>query len=260
MVTTTPLQMTRGRRWALGIGVPVAIALIAYGGMQFVSLAGQDSFRVQTAISPSGGKVSVSVGNGNVNVMPSRDGQAHLNGVVNYSIVRPSVHWVTTPTGTVLDGPSCIWTGNCGANLDLAVPAGVAVKASSGSGDVAARDMGGALDLYSGSGDVSLERASGPLVLGTGSGDITGRDLSAPSVRANDGSGDVNLSFSRPPAEVNVSASSGDVRVALPADVSYDVQATSSSGGSTVGVPTNPSSRHVIRVTSGSGDVYVVPS
>jgi hypothetical protein len=259
-LATTPLELNRPRRRALAIGVPVAVALIAYGGLQFVSLAGQDSFRVHTSVAPKDGKVRVSVGNGNVNVGPSADGRAHLDGVVFYSIARPSVSLVTTPTGTVFNGPSCIWTGNCGASVDLAVPAGVAVNASSGSGNVTARDIAAALDLYSGSGDVSLQHASGPLVLGTGSGDITGSHLSAASVQANDGSGNVDLSFTRPPAEVKVSASSGDVRVAVPADVSYAVVATTSSGSSSVGVPTNSSSHHVIRVTSGSGDVQVVPS
>ncbi|HTT88983.1 MAG TPA: DUF4097 family beta strand repeat-containing protein [Acidimicrobiales bacterium] len=259
-MAAVPMELTPGRRWALRIGVPIAIALIAYGGLQFVSLAGQDSFRVQAVVAPEGGKVSVSVGNGNLNVMPSNDGHVHVDGVVNYSIVRPSVHWVTTPTGTVFDGPNCVWMGNCGANLDLAVPPGLAVNASSGSGNVAAQDVTGALDLYSGSGNVSLERASGALVLGTGSGDITGTGLSGATVRANDGSGNIELSFNRPPADVKVNASSGDVRVAVPADVSYHVVASSSSGSSSVGVPTDSSSPRVIRATSGSGNVYVVPS
>jgi hypothetical protein len=254
------LEINRPRRWALGLGVPVALALIAAGSLQFVSLVGQDSFRVHASVVPKGGKVSLSVGDGNINVAPGSDGRAHVDGVVNYSVVRPGVHWVTSPAGVAFVGPNCTWFGNCGANLDLTVPSGLAVNASSGSGNVGARAMAGALNLYSGSGDISLDGASGALVLNAGSGNITGTGLSSARVRAEDGSGDVDLSFSRPPAEVKVNASSGDVRVAVPADVSYDVVASASSGSSSIGVPTNPSSPRVIRVTSSSGNVDVVPS
>lgn len=259
---TAPLTLDRPRRRALALGVPFALLLIAYGGFQLVGAASQDSFRVHSSVTPEGGKVSVSIGNGDLRVLSGHDGRASLDGVVTYGIFRPSTGWVTTPSGTVFQGPSCFPIGevNCGASFDLTVPTGLAVKASSGSGNVGAAGTAGALRLHSGSGDVSVERASGPLVLGTGSGDITGRDLSGRSLQANDGSGDVDLSFSRAPMEVKVNAGSGNVRVAVPANVSYAVVAHSGSGSSSVGVPTDSSSPHVIHVTDGSGNISIVPS
>ena len=107
---------------------------------------------------------------------------------------------------------------------------------------------------------MSVERASGALDLGSGSGDITGGGLSATSVNANVGSGDVDLSFTQPPAQVRVTASSGDVTVAVPANVSYAVDVSTSSGTPDVGVPTNSASHHVIHLTAGSGNVSVVPA
>ena len=104
------------------------------------------------------------VGNGDITVGPSGDSdQAHLSGVVSYSIFRPAVHWRATATGTFLEGPSCSWLGNCSAELNLTVPARQAVKASSGSGNVSAANVDGALTLSAGSGDVSVERVSGRL-------------------------------------------------------------------------------------------------
>ena len=100
------------------------------------------------------------VGNGDITVGPSGDDQA-ISGVVSYSIFRPAVHWRATATGTFLEGPSCSWLGNCSAELNLTVPAGQAVKASSGSGNVSAANVDGALTLSAGSGDVSVERVSG---------------------------------------------------------------------------------------------------
>jgi hypothetical protein len=257
---TNTLILNRPRRWCLALGAPVALALVAYGGLIYVGLVGQDSFRVDTSVTPIGGKISVGIGSGDISVGPSRDGQAHLNGVVSYSIVRPSVHWHSTAAGTFLDGPNCNWLGNCGAVLTVTLPAEQAVNASSGSGNVHAFGVGGGLTLYSGSGDVSVERASGPLDLGAGSGDITATGLSGAKVGANVGSGDVDLSFNRPPSRVTVTASSGDITVALPSNVSYAVDASTSSGSSHIGVPTSSSSPRVIHLTAGSGNVDVIPS
>jgi Putative adhesin len=254
------LTLDRRRRRALVIGVPVAFILIAYGALLYVGLIGQDNFRVQTSVTPVGGKVSMSVGSGDISVVPSGSDQAHVSGVVSFSLFRPSVRWQTTPNGTALDGPGCNWLGNCSAQLTVALPAGVDVNASSGSGDVEASNLGGAaLTLQSGSGDVSVKRAAGPLDLSAGSGDITGTGLSGPKVKANDGSGDVSLSFTRPPNEVTVSAGSGDIRVELPTNVSYKVDVSTPSGTPDIGVPTDSSSPHVIRLVAYSGDVYVVP-
>ena len=257
---TSTMTLNRPRRWALALGVPFALALITYGGLTYVGLVGQDNFRVHATVTPAGGRVDVGVGDGDITVGPSGDDQAHLSGVVSYSIFRPAVHWRATPTGTFLEGPSCSWLGNCSAELNLTIPGGQAVKASSGSGNVSAANVGGALTLSAGSGDVSVERASGALDLGSGSGDITGSGLSARSVNANAGSGDVDLSFTQPPAQVRVTASSGDVTVAVPANVSYAVDVSTSSGTPDVGVPTNSASHHLIRLTAGSGNVSVVPA
>jgi DUF4097 and DUF4098 domain-containing protein YvlB len=125
---------------------------------------------------------------------------------------------------------------------------------------VSATDLGAPLTLQSGSGDVSIGRVSGRLDLSAGSGDITGTDVSAVTVRASDGSGDVDISFNRAPDLVRINDSSGDITVALPTNVAYAVSASTSSGTPTVGVPTSTSSHHVIVLTADSGNINVVPA
>jgi Putative adhesin len=254
-----PVKINRSRALALALGVPLAIGLIGYVGLYYVALVGQDSFQVHTAVTPAGDQVTVGVGSGNVSVVPSADRQAHLEGVISYSLVRPEVHWTTSPSGTMLEGVNCIWlANNCGADFTLAVPPDQGVNASSGSGNVKATGLVSRLTLYSGSGDVSIEHVSGPLDLSAGSGDITGTDVSATAVRASDDSGDVDLSFNRAPDQVRVSASSGDITVVLPANVAYAVSATTSNGTPDIGVRTSPSSHHVIDLTADSGNINVV--
>ncbi len=257
---SSTLKLDRPRVLALALGVPFAIAAIGYGGLYCVALVGQDSFHIRTAVTPTSGEVTVGVSSGDITVLPSADEQAHLEGVISYSLIRPDVHFATGPSGTVLDGMSCLWVGNCGAELTLAVPPGRGVNASAGSGNVSATDLGAPLTLQSGSGDVSIGRVSGRLDLSAGSGDITGTDVSAVTVRASDGSGDVDISFNRAPDQVRINDSSGDITVALPTNVAYAVSASTSSGTPTVGVPTSTSSHHVIVLTDDSGNINVVPA
>jgi DUF4097 and DUF4098 domain-containing protein YvlB len=125
---------------------------------------------------------------------------------------------------------------------------------------VTASNLTGALDLGSGSGNVLLGHLSGPLVLNAGSGNISGTYISATKVQANDSSGNVDLSFNRAPKDVDIGDGSGDITVAVPANVSYSVVAKASSGSTNIGVPTNPLSHEVIHLSAASGDISVVPS
>jgi hypothetical protein len=257
---TSRLALTTGRRWALILGLPFVLAGIADGGFQCVALVGQDSYRLAPITAPIADKVTVGVGNGDITVSPGAGKRAVITGRVNYSLFRPDVKWEHTATGAFLQGPNCFWAGDCGAELTLAVPAGEAVRASSGSGDVTAGNLTGALNLDASSGDVLLGHLSGALILTDGSGDISGSDISSNKVQANDSSGDVDLSFDHVPQDVVISDGSGDITVAVPGNVSYAVVASASSGSTNIAVPTNPRSHNVIHLSDASGDINVVPS
>jgi hypothetical protein len=212
-------------------------------------------------VTPAGNRASVRLAYRDLVVVPSVDKRDHLTGTVSYSLVRPHLRWETTPTGeTALVGQSCPFFSYCNAQPTLAVPAGQTAEAYSGSGDMQASGVGGALTLGDGSGDIGLDNLPGPLVLDDSSGDISGDDLASATVRAHDWSGDVDLSFSRAPDQVRVSDSSGDIRVVPPTGVPYLVMASTSSGSTSIDVPTNPSSHHIIYLTDASGDIAVEPS
>jgi hypothetical protein len=251
------LPLTPGRWWALTLGTPLALATIAYGGLNYVSLVAQDSFRVQHAI--RGTQVTVGLGSGNLTVVPSTSaaGYTGVRGVVDYSLVRPHVAWKTAGDGTTLMGPSCFWIGSCGANLTLTVHPADPVTASTGSGDLRVQGLVGPLKLEDGSGDISVANLSGPVVMQAGSGDISGSGLRASTVQATDGSGDVHLVFTRPPDEVRINASSGDINLTLPGGYSYRVSSHTSSGSSHIGVVQDPSSHRVVDLEDGSGDISV---
>jgi Putative adhesin len=254
---TVPLSPSR--RTALVIGVPFVIALIAYVSVYYVALAGQDSFPVRKSVAPVAGTITVSV-NGDISVTPGVDGRAHLTGVVSYSLFRPTLRWRVTPTQTVLEGPNCYWVGNCSATLALAVPPAQALNLSTSSGNLTVSHLSGDLKLSDDSGDIVVTRSSGALALNDSSGDVTGTQLSGTSARVSNDSGDVDLSFVRAPDDVRVNASSGNVTVSVPANVSYAVSADTSSGTADIGVPTSSSSHHMITIRADSGNISVVPA
>jgi hypothetical protein len=259
-VSSRSIELTRGRRWALAFGLPVLLAVIGYTGLDYVALVGQDTYALHPIVLPSKAKVTLTVENGDLAVQPSRDGRSRLDGTITYSLVRAEVTWSATAQGTVVSGPDCYWVGNCGADLRLVVPPDRALDATLGSGDLTLEAMTGPLKLDDDSGDMVVGRITGTLVAYDGSGDITGTDLRSSSVKATDDSGDVNLSFARPPDNLRVNDSSGDITVSVPAGVAYKVTARASSGSTNIDVTNDPSSKRVIVLNDGSGDIAVVPS
>lgn len=252
--------LTRARRWALLLGVPIALAAIGDVALNFVALAARDSYRLTAISEPVGANAAVSIGNGDITLVSGAGRRARVSGVVHYSLTRPHLHWSTTANGTTLAMPGCFWVECDSATLTTTIPVGTGATASSGSGDVHARNLSGALTLSSGSGDLLLSHLSGALVLSDDSGDITGTFLADPRVRGSDDSGDVDLSFTRPPSSLSIAADSGDITVRLPPGFAHRVSANADSGSSDVAVPTNPSSRHVIDLNADSGNIRVLPA
>jgi hypothetical protein len=254
------VTLTAPRAWTLALGVPVVLVVIAYCALNYVALVGRDSFRLRETSALVGSKINVSVGSGDITVAPSADRRAHVSGIVRYSLIRPSVTWTTTPDGTSLASHRCWWIDCDDATLTVSVPATESVTASTSSGDVHARDVHGALTLSAASGDLDLERVSGTLVLNDASGDINGTALAAANVSGGNASGDIDLSFTKPPSYVSISDVSGDITVAVPAGVAYRVTASTISGSTNIAVRTNPSARRVIDLNNVSGDITVVPT
>jgi len=164
-------------------------------------------------------------------------------------------------TGASID-VSCTWvvTDSCDANLTVAVPAHAAITATMVSGNIAATGLDDDVSLQSTSGDVTASDIAGVVRLETTSGTISGNDLDAATCAASDVSGDVSLAFSAVPDSVSVEDTSGSVLVTVPSSGNaYLVTAHATSGSTTVNVPTNPSSTHVISITTVSGDISVEP-
>jgi hypothetical protein len=258
---TAPLPMTAGRRVALLLGLPVALAVIGWTALTAVAYAGQASYPVRLAVPVHGSTVSLSAGDADVRVTQAPGSQLRLTGTAHYSVVRSTVTWNNTRSGVIVT-PRCHFVvGNCSFDFHAVVPRGKRVLISTGSGNVTLAGVSGPVSADTGSGDVSGNAVSGPKVtLETGSGNISIGGLSGAHVSASAGSGDITLTFTKVPDLVHVTSGSGNVTLVLPPGTTpYQVHATTDSGGRLVTVPTNPASQHLIAVSTGSGNISITP-
>jgi DUF4097 and DUF4098 domain-containing protein YvlB len=218
----------------------------------------------------------VDAGPGEILLLPSQDGRLHVNSTAKGALHTPQLRATRNGTEVELKGECpAITFGPCHAEIRLAVPLGatVHVDASSGditadglsgrvwlktgSGDVTANGLTGGAELRTSSGDVSLRGGRGDITLHSASGDVSAGDVASDRVDATTSSGDVDLDFRQAPRLVEASTASGDVQVALPDGLAYDVETDTGSGDSEIGVRTDPGSPHIVRARTNSGDAIV---
>jgi hypothetical protein len=275
---TAPLPMTRGRRVALAIGLPIVLGIIGYTGLTEVALAGQASYPVRLAVPVHGSTVSLSAGSGDVRVTQAAGSQLRVTGTAHYSIIRSTVTWHATRSGVAVS-PQCHFiAGECSFDFHAVVPEGKRAVISTGSGNVTLAGLSGPVSARTGSGDIRAESIPGAVTMETGSGDISGMAVSGANVTfktgsgdisiaglasarafARAGSGDITLTFTAVPAQVHVENGSGNVTLVLPPGATqYRVDASTGSGDApVVTVPTNSASQHVITVRDGSGNISI---
>ncbi|MEU6077772.1 DUF4097 family beta strand repeat-containing protein [Micromonospora sp. NPDC047074] len=167
---------------------------------------------------------------------------------------------VTVPEGVSVTGE----TGSGDVNLskvgavemkvgsgNIRVSGSGAVQAETGSGDVVVSRAAGAVNVKTGSGNVEVDDSTAEVTLQTGSGDITGRRLGA-GVAAEATSGNITLDLSAP-ASARAHASSGDVKLVVPAG-RYQVRSRTGSGDASLGVTHDPAASLVLDLSTGSGN------
>jgi hypothetical protein len=114
------------------------------------------------------------------------------------------------------------------------------------------------ITTVAGSGNITLRALSGPLDLKTGSGDVDAADLAGKEVRAEAGSGNLTLKYTAAPSSVWMKAGSGDVSVSVPEE-SYNIQTKVGSGDVDLSVKNEAASPRAMTLTTGSGNIEVLP-
>ncbi|WP_028926383.1 hypothetical protein [Pseudonocardia acaciae] len=116
---------------------------------------------------------------------------------------------------------------------------------------------GTALELGSRSGNLMVAGMAGELIARSTAGKVASRDLTSGSVLANSGAGDIELDFAQPPTQVVAISNAGAVRLAVPKNTGYSIQANTPIGAPRLEVPLDMTSTHRIQAES-TGDTVEV--
>jgi hypothetical protein len=251
-------KRTPAQRVAIGLGVLAALALIGAGGISVASgIVIQSKDTTHTVL----GRVSnfhVDV-DGDITVQTGPVGQITVTTHRVWSFHEPTV--TETHTGTdVTVTAAChgLEWGTCNTSVNVVVPAATDLNLTSHDGNISVDGVRGDLTLQSDDGDVNVTSASGSLHLTSDNGNVSGSGLTSTQVQASSDSGDVGLSFARPPESVNGSSDNGSVSVSVPhGPATYSVSANSDNGSRSVGVSTSSASDRQIAVDSEDGAVSV---
>ena len=252
------LPLTRARRAALIIGVPLCLVFIGYTGLSLVASVGQGHFPVSYVFPAGTGNANVTVSEGDVTLRQSVGTRAQLTGTATYSLIRPDLKTRLIPGGVGIRYNCMVPAGNCGLDATLSVPARMAASVSTGGGDATAVGTTGDVTLSTGGGDVTVDRATGVLSLSTGGGNIHGTAITSTRVTAHAGGGDIKIVFIHVPRDVHVDTGGGNVTIIVPpGSAQYHVTASTDGGTVSESVPLNTSSPNVITATSGGGDITI---
>lgn len=127
----------------------------------------------------------------------------------------------------------------CELDLELEVPADVALQADLGAGDLTLDGIRGDLDVV------------------FGSGDVTGWSLTPATAFVEGGAGDLDLELDAVPDEVDLSTGAGDVHLVLP-HAAYAVWTDTGSGEVHIGgIDQVAAAAHRLTLETGSGDIRV---
>ncbi len=164
-----------------------------------------------------------------------------------------SVTTVTAPTVTASSG---------GGNITVSGVSSPEITANTSGGDIQATAVTSSrVTASSGGGNITVSGVSSPeITANTSGGDIQATAVTSNTVTATSGGGNIEIDFAAVPGNVEVNTSGGDITLVLPpGGTQYRITAHTDGGSvSDSSVPENTSSKHVITVTTGGGNITIV--
>jgi hypothetical protein len=272
--TTVPFLMTRARRAALVIGVPICLLLVGWTGFSTVTSFAEGKYPVGYTAPANTKALTLNV-TGQLTIKPATAGRATLTGTAHFSVVRPALAEHSSAGATTL-GYGCPFPfGNCELDATLAVPATVtALTAHSGGGNATVTGTTGPVNLSTGDGNLAVSHASGPLtlnadsgsilvsttgsaaspvslLLSSGAGNIGATGVTSTTIAANTDSGNIDGSGITT-ATITASTGDGNIKIAF-TSVPENVRVNTNSGSITLELPAGTTKYDIVaRTDSGS--------
>ncbi len=242
------LSRARRRAWETARHVLVAVATWAVLAASPATLAAQPvegQFERTLAVGGDTLTLDVRTGSGRVTVTAGEPGVARVVGRIRgYAdrwtpdgpgVVAERVRTIEADPPIVLDG-DVLRVGHLdrgqyrqvGISYEMVVPANSRVRAQTGTGDVRVAGVTGAVDARTGSGSMEITAVGGDVDVRTGAGPIgiTGLDT---ALRARTGTGRIRVEGA-PGGVWDLSTGSGGIRIDLPDDAAFEIDARTHSG------------------------------
>jgi hypothetical protein len=176
---------------------------------------------------------------------------------------RPSASEIWNGDTLHIERPRCVPdSSQCSAQYTIRLPAGTAVDASTGGGDIITHGMTADQRLTTGFGMVRVAGSGGSLDITDQAGDIIGTRLSSTDTTVST-NGQITLDFVAVPSTLDATSGGGDIDVAVPragdgGTDAYRVDTGTTDGPSaTVEVAQNPAGRHALFIRADHGLVRV---
>ena len=176
--------------------------------------------------------------------------------------------WQSTDVSSRIDNGQLVIRGGCPTfgspwcrvDFTVEIPADLPITINGSNGTVRVRGATASIDVDTENGSIELEDISGDIRATNDNGRITGRRLTSQVVDTATDNGRIELSFVDPPQSVSGRTSNGRIEVIVPdVDVLYRVDLQTDNGSTDNAVRTDPSSDHVIDLSSGNGSITVRP-
>lgn len=205
---------------------------------------------------------------GPITVRPSADGVARVHAVARSGSGSDTIRYTATTAGGgvricalranascddngVRSGGGSGWRRRSRADITVEVPRGVAVRISSGNGDLAVSGATALVHASTGNGDVRVGAGAAEVNASTGNGAVR-VDGAAGRISASTGNGRVNVAGAG--EGVTASTGNGEIDVALAAgNTRGDLELSTGNGSVTVALPASFSGR--VEASTGSGGV-----
>lgn len=164
---------------------------------------------------------------------------------------------VTTGNVTVRDGIGSVDVKADVGNLAVYDEDG-AVDTATGTGNVSLTDVRGPVDVSTTNGTVDITRASTSVHIQGGTSYVQATGLAGTTLTATLTNGPIELGFSAPPQEVDVSTQTGNVTIHVPyGSEQYQLDLHTGTGSVVRGLPSVRTSTRVIRALTENGNILV---
>jgi hypothetical protein len=225
-----------------GIAACAALSLLAgCGTLKQIGAGTHNAPATTFMVSTHVTTVVINGGSGSIDVTGGARGTVLVTQQVSYSKTAPAT--TRNVSGSTLTlGYLCPSQLVCSVSYTLQVPRGVAVRAGTQAGSV------------------TLTSLAGPVTAQTDAGLITASGLASPTATLKSNAGGIVATFTAAPGSVHASTNIGAITLNVPNSASYKISTHTYVGSSTITVPKDNASPHVITASSDLGSITISPS